>query len=114
MVNGLFVWHFGTSKTRSKWKTVGHHTILVGPNYKKEVNDIFIKGKLPEEMSLYVHRPSVTDKTCAPKGDDTFYVLACVPNLSFKNDVDWRKIEKSYKKRMLDVLERRLLPGWAV
>jgi phytoene desaturase len=107
----LFVWHFGTSKTRSKWKTVGHHTILVGPNYKKEVNDIFIKGKLPQEMSLYVHRPSVTDKTCAPKGDDTFYVLACVPNLSFKNDVDWRKIEKSYKKRMLDVLERRLLPG---
>ncbi len=107
----LFVWHFGTSKTRSKWKNVGHHTILVGPNYKKEVNDIFIKGELPQEMSLYVHRPSVTDKTCAPKGDDTFYVLACVPNLSFKNDIHWRNIEKSYKKKLLDVLERRLLPG---
>ena len=107
----LFVWHFGTSKTRSKWKNVGHHTILVGPNYKKEANDIFIKGKLPQEMSLYVHRPSVTDKTCAPKGDDTFYVLACVPNLSFNNDIHWRNIEKSYKKKILDVLERRLLPG---
>jgi phytoene desaturase len=107
----LFVWHFGTSKTRSKWKNVGHHTILVGPNYKKEVNDIFIKGELPQEMSLYVHRPSVTDKTCAPKGDDTFYVLACVPNLSFKNNIYWRNIEKSYKKKILDVLETRLLPG---
>ena len=65
------------------------------------INDIFIKGELPQEMSLYVHRPSVTDKTCAPKGDDTFYVLACVPNLSFKNNIYWRNIEKSYKKKIL-------------
>ena len=38
-------------------------------------------------------------------------MLACVPNLSFKNDINWRYIEKSYKKKILDVLERRLLPG---
>ena len=38
-------------------------------------------------------------------------MLACVPNLSFKNDINWRNIEKSYKKKILDVLERRLLPG---
>ena len=37
--------------------------------------------------------------------------MACVPNLSFKNDINWRKIEKSYKGKILDVLERRLLPG---
>ena len=37
--------------------------------------------------------------------------MACVPNLSFKNDIHWRNIEKSYKTKILDVLERRLLPG---
>ena len=37
--------------------------------------------------------------------------MACVPNLSFKNNIYWRNIEKSYKKKILDVLETRLLPG---
>ena len=37
----LFVWHFGTKNTSKMWKHVDHHTILVGPNYKKEVEDIF-------------------------------------------------------------------------
>ena len=85
---------------------------FVGPNYKKEVNDIFIKG-VPQEMSLYVHRPSVTDKTCAPKGDDTFYVLACVPNLSFKNNITGVTLKKATRKNTRCFRER-LLPGWPI
>jgi phytoene desaturase len=108
----LFVWHFGTENTCKKWKNVGHHTILVGPNYKKEVNDIFINGNLPEEMSLYIHRPSVSDSTVAPKGDDTFYVLACVPHLGFKKSTnDWREIKDQYKNKVLATLEKKLMPG---
>src|SRR6056297_656073 len=63
---GLFVWYFGTEGTADKWADVGHHTILNGPRYRGLVNDIFIKGKLAEDMSLYVHRPTVTDPTAAP------------------------------------------------
>ena len=33
--------------------------------YAGHVKDIFINGILSEDMSLYVHRPSVTDPTCA-------------------------------------------------
>jgi phytoene desaturase len=110
---GLFVWYFGTQGTRDMWRDVGHHTILNGPRYEGLVNDIFIKGKLAEDMSLYVHRPSVTDPTCAPEGDDTFYVLSPVPHLGFDDPVDWVAEAEPYREKVRKVLEERLLPGFS-
>lgn len=107
----LFVWYFGTKGTRGKWRDVGHHTILNGPRYTGLLRDIFIKGRLCDDMSLYVHRPSVTDPSVAPAGDDTFYVLSPVPHLGHDNGVDWADEEPRYKAKMLAMLEEQLLPG---
>jgi phytoene desaturase len=106
----LFVWYFGTKGTRDKWSDVGHHTILNSPRYTGLLKDIFIKGKLADDMSLYVHRPSVTDPSVAPEGDDTFYVLSPVPHLGH-GGVDWKTEASVYKAKMLKVLEEQLLPG---
>ena len=108
---GLFVWYFGTRGTRGKWADVGHHTILNGPRYRGLVNDIFIKGKLAKDMSLYVHRPSVLDASVAPPGDDTFYALSPVPHLGHDAPVDWAEEAARYRARVLAVLEDQLLPG---
>src|SRR6056297_643783 len=108
---GLFVWYFGTKGTAGMWPEAGHHTILNGPRYEGLVRDIFIKGKLSEDMSLYVHRPSVTDPTVAPEGDDTFYVLSPVPHLGHKGTVDWQAEAEPYRRRVQKVLEDQLLPG---
>ncbi len=108
---GLFVWYFGTRGTREMWGDVGHHTIVVGPRYQAHIRDIFIKGHLAEDMSLYVHRPSVTDPSVAPDGDDTFYVLSPVPHLGHENGVDWAREAEPYRAKMLAMLEDRLLPG---
>ncbi|MFN4155178.1 MAG: phytoene desaturase [Paracoccaceae bacterium] len=110
---GLYVWYFGTKGTRGMWSDVGHHSIVVGPRYREHIKDIFIRGRLADDMSLYVHRPSVTDPSCAPQGDDTFYVLSPVPHLGHDNGVDWAAEEEPYRTRMLKVLEDRLLPGLA-
>ncbi|QJF53301.1 phytoene desaturase (plasmid) [Roseobacter ponti] len=107
----LFVWYFGTKGTRNDWSDVGHHTILNGPRYKGLLKDIFIRGRLCDDMSLYVHRPSVTDPSVAPEGDDSFYVLSPVPHLGHDNGVDWATEEPRYKEKMLKVLEDQLLPG---
>ena len=107
----LFVWYFGTKGTRDTWKDVGHHTILNGPRYGGLVRDIFRRGVLAEDMSLYVHRPTVTDPTAAPDGDDTFYVLSPVPHLGHEDPVDWSKEAEPYRQKMLEVLEDQLLPG---
>lgn len=108
----LFVWYFGTKGTAGKWSDVGHHTILNGPRYKGLVDDIFIKGKLADDMSLYVHRPTVTDPTAAPSGDDTFYALSPVPHLDFDNGVDWTEMREVYRQRVAAVLDRELIPGF--
>lgn len=108
---GLFVWYFGTRGTKQMWRDVGHHTIVVGPRYRAHIKDIFINGHLADDMSLYVHRPSVTDPSVAPDGDDTFYVLSPVPHLGHDNGVDWATEQEPYRLKMLRMLEERLLPG---
>ncbi|WP_213684721.1 phytoene desaturase [Roseicyclus sp.] len=109
---GLFVWYFGTKGTKGKWADVGHHTVLNGPRYKGLLNDIFMKRHLAHDMSIYLHRPSVTDPSVAPEGDDTFYALSPVPNLHGKGSVDWAEMEETYRQRMAKVLNDNLMPGF--
>jgi phytoene desaturase len=108
---GLFVWYFGTAGTKGMWPDVGHHTITVGPRYRDHIKDIFIRGKLAPDMSLYVHRPSVTDPSVAPDGGDTFYALSPVPHLGH-GGIDWATEAESYRQKMAKVLEERLIPGF--
>ncbi|MEM7056009.1 MAG: phytoene desaturase [Pseudomonadota bacterium] len=108
---GLFVWYFGTRDTRTIWQNVGHHTIMNGPRYQGLVKDIFINGHLAEDMSLYVHRPTVTDPTAAPDGGDSFYALSPVPHLGFENPVDWAAEAEPYRQKVQAFLEKTLLPG---
>jgi phytoene desaturase len=108
---GLYVWYFGTQGTRTKWADVGHHSIVVGPRYKDHIKDIFIRGRLADDMSLYVHRPSVTDPSVAPAGGDTFYALSPVPHLGH-GGVNWAEEEPRYREKMAKMLDERLIPGF--
>jgi phytoene desaturase len=108
---GLYVWYFGTKGTVQKWPDLGHHTIVNGPRFKGLLHDIFMKGKLSDDMSLYIHRPSVTDPTAAPAGNDTFYVLSPVPHLGWKNSVDWAVEEPIYREKVAKNLEQHM-PGF--
>ena len=109
---GLFVWYFGTKGTAGKWADVGHHTILNGPRYRGLLDEIFIRRHLAQDMSIYLHRPSVTDPTAAPAGDDTFYALSPVPNLHGDKAVDWAEMEETYRSRLAKVLDEQLIPGF--
>lgn len=108
---GLFVWHFGTRGTSHMWRDVGHHTVVVGPRYREHIKDIFLRGHLAKDMSLYVHRPSVTDPSVAPHGGDTFYALSPVPHLGH-NAADWAAEAESYREKVADMLDKRLIPGF--
>lgn len=108
---GLYVWYFGTKGTKAMWPDLGHHTIQNGPRFRGLLKDIFMRGKLADDMSLYIHRPSVTDPTVAPEGDDTFYVLSPVPHLGWKDSVDWQREEPIYREKVAKVLEG-IMPGF--
>jgi phytoene desaturase len=101
----LFVWYFGTSR---QYGEVPHHTILVGPRYKKLLRDIFQRRILADDFSLYLHRPTATDASLAPPGCDAFYVLSPVPHLGA--DVDWSIKAEAYRSAIAGQLSRTLLP----
>jgi phytoene desaturase len=103
---GLFVWYFGT---RRRHETVGHHTILLGPRYRELLRDIFRRKVLAEDFSLYLHRPTASDPSLAPPGQDAFYVLSPVPNLDA--GIDWARQAEPYRQAIQRRLSETLLPG---
>jgi len=102
----LFVWYFGTKR---KYDDVAHHSILLGPRYRGLLDDIFEKKVLPQDFSLYLHRPTATDPDLAPPGCDGFYVLSPVPHL--QSGTDWRAVGEPYRRSIEAYLERTVLPG---
>ena len=102
---GLFVYYFGTKK---KYDNVEHHTIKFGNKYKEHLDDIFNNKKLNNDISYYLHRPSATDKTMAPEGNDCFYVLVPVPNNQSK--IDWSVEGEKMKNLVIDKMQNDLMP----
>lgn len=102
----LFVVHFGLKGT---WPGIPHHMILFGPRYKGLLEDIYDNGVLPNDFSLYLHHPTVTDPQMAPEGHSSFYVLAPVPHQG-KLPIDWEEMGPIYEKRILDEIGHRLIP----
>ena len=103
---GLFVIYFGTKK---KYNKIAHHTIWMGKRYEGLLKDIFNRKILADDFSLYLHRPTATDKSMAPKNCDSFYVLSPVPNL--KSGIDWNVTGLNYRKKILKALEKTILPN---
>ena len=103
---GLFVLYFGSTK---QYPEVAHHTIWLGKRHKELLTEIFHGQHLPEDFSLYVHRPTATDSNFAPEGCDSFYVLAPVPNL--RADIDWNTAGPDLQARIIEALDKTLLPG---
>ncbi|MBX3017884.1 MAG: phytoene desaturase [Bdellovibrionaceae bacterium] len=103
----LFLIYFGTNKKFPKLK---HHNVMFGPRYRELLDDIFKKGELPEDFSLYVHNPTQTDPSLAPEGCETFYVLAPVSHLG-KLDYDWKNGADAYADKILTYLEDKYMPG---
>lgn len=102
----LFVAYFAAEAQPS---TVAHHSILLGPRYEGLLRDIFDRRVLADDFSLYLHAPFRTDPGMAPPGTEVFYVLSPVPNQ--KSGIDWADEAPRYGARILDALDRGVLPG---
>jgi phytoene desaturase len=102
----LFVLYFGTNR---RYPNLAHHTILFGPRFQGLLRDIFHGRRLPEDFSLYLHAPTITDPGMAPPGGESFYVLSPVPHLGHAA-IDWEAVAPGYGDAILESLEPHL-PG---
>ncbi len=103
----LFVIYFGT-KRRYNDGRLAHHNIILSKRYKGLLRDIFGSKTLPEDFSLYLHMPTLTDPSVAPAGHEAFYVLSPVPHLGA--DIDWLAMAKPYRDAIMHFLEENYLP----
>jgi phytoene desaturase len=103
----LFVIYFGLRGLRPELR---HHMVLFGARYRELIREIFNGAVLPEDFSLYLHAPSVTDPTLAPPGHSAYYVLSPVPHLG-NAPIDWDVEGPRYRDRILDYLDARYIPG---
>ncbi len=102
----LFVVHFGL---RGTFPEIAHHSILFSDRYQPLLADIYRHGRIPDDPSIYLHNPCVTDPAMAPPGKSAFYALAPVPHLG-KARVDWEKLGPSYCDLILEHIRARLIP----
>jgi phytoene desaturase len=103
---GLFVYYFGSKK---QFKEVAHHTIYFGKSYENHLNKIFDQKILSDDISYYLHRPTATDPSMAPKNHDAFYVLVPVPNNL--SGINWSKEGERFKELVLTKMDQTVLPG---
>ena len=82
-----------------------HHTIVFAKDYRTNMNNIFEKKILSEDMSFYVQNASATDPTLAPQGKSTIYILVPVPNRILA--VDWTLEKEHFKNKVLDLVSKR-------
>ncbi len=104
----LVVIYFGTKKQYRYDGKLAHHNIILGERYEGLLTDIFKEKSLPDDFSLYLHMPTLTDPSMAPEGHEAFYVLAPVPHLGA--DVDWQQAAKPYRDTIMQFLQDNYLP----
>lgn len=97
-----FMLYLGVNKI---YEDIAHHSIIFAKDYRKNVDDIVTNLKLSEDFSVYVQNASVMDKTLAPEGKSTLYVLVPVPNN--KAGIDWDLIKEEMKEKVLDLMETK-------
>jgi phytoene desaturase len=59
---------------------LAHHTLFFSHDWRRNFDDVFrAPTRVPEPASAYVCRPSATDATVAPPGQENLFILVPVP-----------------------------------
>jgi phytoene desaturase len=89
------------------FENLSHHGVYFSGNYRKNLREIFETFELPEDPSFYLHNPSVLDSTLAPEGCSSLYLLVPVPRLTDNQKFDWKTLQKTYRDKVISLLEKR-------
>jgi phytoene desaturase len=105
MAPSAFIMYLGISE---KLPNLIHHNLLFSEDWRKNFDDIYKDPKLPDEPSLYICAPSVTDPSVAPDGKENLFIL--VPIASDLKMTE--EVKEKYAARVIDLIEKDMdLPG---
>jgi phytoene desaturase len=87
-----------------------HHLIYLSDSARRTDKEALEDQKVDvDDPPFYVCNPTVTDKSGAPAGHSTLYVLVPTPNTS--REVDWAATERTLRERIPAMLEKVGLKG---
>jgi phytoene desaturase len=91
-----------------------HHNVFFGADYAGSFERIFEEHRLPDDPSFYVADAAKTDRSVAPAGASSLYVLVPVPHLA-PGGPDWRDpgTVRRVREHVIGRLEQTVAPGLA-
>ena len=95
------VWHVGVRGLPAD--DVVHHNIHFGAQWTEAFDALIRRGRLMPDPSRLVSVPSVDDRSLAPEGCSTLYVLEPVPNL--RGEPDWTIETEPMRERLFKFLD---------
>ncbi len=99
MAPSAFIMYLGINR---KIPELIHHNLYFSEDWRKNFDDIYKEPKLPDDPSLYICAPSVTDSGVAPDGKENLFVL--VPIASGLDIVEEEK--QRYADKIIGMIEK--------
>ena len=84
-----------------------HHTISFGHAWHDTFDEIIRRGKVMSDPSFLLSTPSLTDPSLAPPGRHACSALFPVPNLHYRQPIDWAAAAPRYQQHILRTLAER-------
>ena len=100
-----FLMYLGLDK---KYPEEHLQSIYFAEDFKQNVDDLFERGKLPDDPSFYLYRPSLMDDSLAPEGQEGLYVLVPVPELS-KYEKWTEQTMQAYRQKIIRLLKEKTI-----
>jgi len=82
-----------------------HHQVVFSDNYENYLEKL-LNGEFTDDLSFYIHNPSIIDDQMAPNGKSALYILAPIPNL--KSHQDWDAYQKEVEKKIYQSIKDKL------
>lgn len=101
MAPSAFIMYLGVSE---KLPELVHHNLYFSEDWRKNFQEIYDDPRLPDDPSLYVCAPSITDKGVAPEGKENLFVLVPIASGLLIGEDE----KERYSEKVLDLMEREM------
>ncbi|HEV7209875.1 MAG TPA: phytoene desaturase family protein [Mycobacteriales bacterium] len=91
--------------SRQGYRKLAHHNIHFGRSWRGVFDELIKRQELMSDPSVLVTNPSRSDRSLAPPGRETYYVLVPTPNQ--RAGLDWGQVGRRYRDEVVAMLESR-------
>ncbi|MBL8160294.1 phytoene desaturase [Candidatus Saccharibacteria bacterium] len=88
---------------KGKLPQLSHHNLLFVDAWRQNFEAIYRDRTFPDPASIYLCKPSATDKTVAPKGHENVFVLVPLPPGRIPSDKEQHQLVTTYLRQIANM-----------